>query len=145
MTAPAALALRIADKLIPVEEIATGRPESTRLSLAHGLAGTALMHARFAALEPRFAAAATLHWDTAAQLGRARPPGRPGVFGERGGLAASLIYGLPMLPDPGPHLAKAATATAWLSHHAVALARAPHTACSSYDWAVLPVPASGTK
>jgi hypothetical protein len=108
-------ALTIGHLLLETASVEDALPERSRASLAHGLAGTALLHARLSAADPAFAVAAARHWDRAAQLiRRSNAPGA-GVFADRGGLAASLIIGSAMLPDPAPHHTAARQAARWLS------------------------------
>ncbi|MGH3803850.1 MAG: lanthionine synthetase C family protein, partial [Pseudonocardiaceae bacterium] len=87
----------------------------------NGLAGTALLHARLAAVDPVFARAAVRHWAAAAQNpGPHR--GAAGIFSSPGGLAASLIIGSAYLPDPDSPRAATARAVRWLAARAVDLA-----------------------
>lgn len=84
-------------------------------SLTHGLAGTALLHARLSFLSPVFADAADHHW-TAAAARLARNRGAfTGIQGGQGGLAASLIVASVYLPDPDRYHAATSRAAAWLA------------------------------
>jgi hypothetical protein len=115
-------ALAIARLLLRPEAVlaAVSGPEGA--SLAHGLAGTALLHARLAIIDPVFRAAADRHWEAAASHARRHHAGSAGIFTAGGGLAASLIIGAGYLPDPGARQAHAAQATAWLSGRAQRIA-----------------------
>ncbi len=91
-------------------------------SLAHGLAGTALLHARLSAADPAFARAAEAHWSWAALHAKQAGPDGPGTYHSPGGLAASLIIGARYLPDPDRYHDAAARAARWMSARAVDLA-----------------------
>jgi lantibiotic biosynthesis protein len=111
-------ALATAERLLNTEEILAAVPAGGFLN---GLAGTALLHARLAAVDPVFAQAALRHWAAAAQNpGPYR--GAAGIFGSPGGLAASLIIGSAYLPDPDSQRAVTARAVRWLAARALDLA-----------------------
>lgn len=61
-------AIAVGRMLLDTASIEAALPERSRASLADGLAGTALLHARLSGTDPAFAAAAARHWDRAAQL-----------------------------------------------------------------------------
>jgi hypothetical protein len=113
--------LAAAERLLRPETVTAALPANAVGSLADGLPGTALLHARLAAVDPDFARAAANHWTHAA---RQTPRGahRTGVFHAGAGLAASLIIGVPYLPDPASHATSTARAARWLSTQAVTLA-----------------------
>ncbi len=111
-------ALATAERLLNTEEILAAGPAGGFLN---GLAGTALLHARLAAVDPVFAQAAVRHWAAASQNpGPYR--GAAGIFSSPGGLAASLIIGSAYLPDPDSPRAATARAVRWLAARAVDLA-----------------------
>ncbi|RAY16218.1 lanthionine synthetase [Actinomadura craniellae] len=118
---PAETALAIADRLIdPAPIIAATGPAAT--SLSRGLAGTALLHARLSRHDRRFAGAADAHWARAARMNIETPPRTGGVFNGTGALAASLVLGVPYLPDPGRHHASIGRSVRWLASRATAMA-----------------------
>jgi lantibiotic biosynthesis protein len=89
-------ALATAERPLDTEEILTAVPAGGFLN---GLAGTALLRARLAAVDSVFTQAAIRHWTVASQNpGPHR--GAAGIFSSPGGLAASLIIGSAYLPDP---------------------------------------------
>jgi hypothetical protein len=110
-------ALDIAHRLLDPADVLAATPADA--SLGSGLAGTALLHARLAAADPRFAVAAARHWTAAANHAHRRAGG---IYTGPGALATSLIIAVPYLPDPGPHRHRTARATAWLSQRAQAIA-----------------------
>jgi hypothetical protein len=114
--------LTVAERLLRPETVLAAVPADGAGSLADGLPGTALLHARLAAVDPAFAEAAAKHW---AEAARQSPQGggHAGVYHSGGGLAASLIIGVPYLPDPASHAAAVGRAARWLSARAVALAK----------------------
>jgi len=115
------LAIAIADRLLdPGPIITAAGPAAT--SLSRGLAGTALLHAHLAAHDARYAAAAGLHWSTAARLNPHTPPRAGGIFNGAGALATSLILGIPYLPDPAAHMTSARRSARWLTTRATAIA-----------------------
>ncbi|MGH3190107.1 MAG: lanthionine synthetase LanC family protein [Streptosporangiaceae bacterium] len=122
MTTAQEQALTVGRLLLETASVEDALPERSRASMAHGLAGTALLHARLSAADPVFAVAASRHWERAAQLIRRSNDSGAGVFADRGGLAASLIIGSAMLPDPAPHHAAAQQAARWLSASASRIA-----------------------
>ncbi len=122
-TAAAQQALHVAERLADPATVLEAARDSTGISLAHGLAGTALLHARLSGTDPGFAAAATDHWAAAAAHARQSGVASVGVFGDGGGLASSLIIGSGYLPDPEPHLPAVRRAARWMSAGAVGLAR----------------------
>jgi hypothetical protein len=119
---PGAQALAIAERLLRPEAVLAAVPGPQAASLAHGLAGTALLHARLATVDPAFRAAADNHWAAAASHARRHHATGPGIFTTGGGLAASLIIGTGYLPDPATRQAQAAHAAAWLSQQAQRIA-----------------------
>ena len=122
MTPSAQIALTVAELLLDSGDVASAAPGAAAGSLARGLAGTALLHARLAAVDPVFAAAAARHWELAATYaGRAGNEG-PGTYHSPGGLAASLIIGTPYLPDEEARRTAAARAARWMSARAADLA-----------------------
>lgn len=118
----AAHALTVAERLIEPEAVIAAVPGPQIASLAHGLAGTALLHARLAHVDPVFHAAADRHWAAAARHARHHPAASPGIFTAEGGLAASLIIGTAYLPNPADWQEPVAQATAWLSQRAQRIA-----------------------
>lgn len=111
-------ALASAERLLSTEDILAAVPAGGSLN---GLAGTALLHARLATVDPVFAQAALRHWTVAAQNpGPYR--GAAGIFSSPGGLAASLIIGSAYLPDPDPQRAATTRAVRWLAARALDLA-----------------------
>jgi hypothetical protein len=118
----AQIALKVAERLLDHEAVAAASDGAASCSLARGLAGTALLHARLAGADPVFAAAANRHWTYAAALARRTGYEGPGVYHSPGGLAASLIIGTPYLPDPGSQHGAAANAARWMSARAIEVA-----------------------
>src|SRR5688500_16887722 len=114
-------ALAIAEQLLRPEAVLTAVPGPECASLAHGLAGTALLHARLATIDPVFRAAADRHWAAAAGHARSHRAAA-GIFTTGGGLAASLIIGAGYLPDPAARQEPAAQTAAWLSQQAQRIA-----------------------
>lgn len=115
-------ALATAERLLDPETVLIAAPASAGASLASGLAGTALLHARLSTTDPVFAIAATRHWETGAVHARRYRGDSAGTFGSPGGLAASLIIGSEYLPDPDSQRAVTTRATRWLSTRALDLA-----------------------
>jgi lantibiotic biosynthesis protein len=118
----AQIALTVAERLLDPEAVAAAVPGAAAGSLARGLAGIALLHARLAGTDPAFAAAAERHWTHAAACARHTGHEGPGVYRSPGGLAASLIIGTPYLPDPQSRRPAAAQAARWMSARAISLA-----------------------
>ena len=116
-------ALATAERLLDPETVLAAVSASGGASLASGLAGTALLHARLSTTDPVFAGAAARHWETAAVHARRYGATSAGIFSSPGGLAASLIIGSAYLPDPDSHRAVTTRAARWLSARALALAR----------------------
>ncbi|MBW1599428.1 lanthionine synthetase C family protein [Streptomyces sp. JJ38] len=116
----AELALDTAESLRDPHIVTQGLTRAMAASLCDGLAGTALLHACLSRHEPRSAAVASLHWESAAQLTKQTRPA--GIHTGQGGLAASLIIGAGHLPNPERHRASASRAASWLSARAEALA-----------------------
>ncbi|WP_283132821.1 lanthionine synthetase C family protein [Rhizohabitans arisaemae] len=118
----AKIAFAVAERLLDPESVAAAVPGPGTASLARGLAGTALLHARLSATDPVFAAAADHHWAKAAAY--AGPTGYegPGVYHNPGGLAASLIIGTAYLPAPESRHQAVERAARWMSAQAVDLA-----------------------
>ncbi len=133
-------AVATAERLLDPDDVLAAAPEAAGPSLAGGLAGTALLHARLAATDPAFAAAATRHWTVAAAHARRYRGSSAGTFNSPGGLAASIIIGAGYLPDPGPQQAAVTGATRWLSARALDLARRHeaqvHTGGPATPWRV---------
>lgn len=119
-TADAALA--IAERLLDPRRVATAAPSHGIATLADGLPGTALLHARLSAVDPVFGAAATAHWNAAAEQATRATPQGAGIYGALGGLTASLILGSAYLPDPDITATATARSVSWLSAHAVDIA-----------------------
>jgi class I lanthipeptide synthase len=115
-------AITVAERLLQTEAILTAVSAEAAASLAHGLAGTALLHARMSILDGTFEKAAVEHWAEAARQAQHVRTGHAGTYHAPGGLAASLIIGTPYLPDPDTHRAATLRATRWISSHAVSLA-----------------------
>jgi hypothetical protein len=109
-TTPEAVAVAVAERLLQPETILIAVPGPEAASLAHGLAGTALLHARLATVDPVFRAAADSHWAAAASHARRYRATNAGIFTAAGGLAASLIIGTGYLPDPAAWQASAGRA-----------------------------------
>lgn len=116
-------ALAAAERLLDPADVLAAVPAAGGASLARGLAGTALLHARLAHTDPIFEAAAVRHWAAAAAHARQRNGGSAGIYHSRGGLAASLIIGSPYLTDPGSQQVVTTRAARWLSARALDLAR----------------------
>jgi len=117
-----ALAVAVAERLLQPETVLAAVPGPEAASLAHGLAGTALLHGRLAAVDPVFGTAADSHWAAAASCARRHRAVGAGIFATGGGLAASLIIGTAYLPDPAAWQASAGRAAAWLSRQAQRIA-----------------------
>ncbi|ADP78957.1 lanthionine synthetase C family protein [Pseudofrankia inefficax] len=113
--------LAVAERLLRPETVTEALAAGAAGSLADGLPGTALLHARLAVLHPDFTSAAADHWTHAARQ-TPRDANHLGVFHAGAGLAASLIIGVPYLPDPASYATSTTRATHWLSAQAVALA-----------------------
>jgi lantibiotic biosynthesis protein len=118
ITPAGTLALAVAERLLRPEAVLTAISGTESASLAHGLAGTALLHARLATIDPVFRTAADRHWAAAASHARRLRAAGAGIFTTGGGLAASLIIGAGYLPDPAARQASASQAAAWLSRQA---------------------------
>jgi thiopeptide-type bacteriocin biosynthesis protein len=115
-------ALTTATRLLDTRLIREQVPGIRGASLSMGLAGTALLHARLAFIDPVFEEAAGQHWAEASRVGAAHSGGTGGIYSSPGALAASLIIGSGYLNDPGRHWAAATRGTHWLSARAVHLA-----------------------
>ncbi|WP_427884677.1 lanthionine synthetase LanC family protein [Kribbella sp. GL6] len=115
-------ALAIAERLLDPQRVATSAPSYGVATLADGLPGTALLHARLSNIDPVFDAAATAHWAAAAQHAAGAPDMGDGIYGAIGGLAASLILGSPYLPDPDATARATDRSVRWLSSRAVDIA-----------------------
>lgn len=115
-------ALTIAERLLDPERVATAAPSYGIATLADGLPGTALLHARLSNVDPVFAVAASTHWDAAAEHATTMPAQGPGIYGAIGGLAASLVLGSAYLPDPEVTATATARSVRWLSARAVDIA-----------------------
>lgn len=115
------LVFEIADRLLDPDRIITAAgPAAT--SLSRGLAGTALLHARLAGRDTRYAAAANLHWARAARLNLDTAPRPGGVFNGVGALASSLILGTPYLTDATTYQAPVRRSARWLTARTAAVA-----------------------
>ncbi|MEV0952663.1 lanthionine synthetase C family protein [Promicromonospora sp. NPDC050249] len=115
-------ALNIAERLLDPGRVVTTAPAYGVATLADGLPGTALLHARLSAVDPIFARAANAHWGAAADHAASAPAQGPGVYGAIGGLSASLILGSAYLPDPEITATATARSVRWLSARAVDIA-----------------------
>lgn len=69
------LALTVAERLLSPDDVLAAVPGPVGAFLAHGLAGTALLHARLSAIDPTFATAATRHWTAAAEHAKSHGAG----------------------------------------------------------------------
>jgi lantibiotic biosynthesis protein len=116
-------ALTTAERLLNPDVVLGAAPGTAGGSLAHGLAGTALLHARLSATDKTFETAAVRHWAVAAERIKRHGGGSAGTFNSPGGLAASLIIGSGYLPDPDSQRAVTVRAARWLSARSVDLAR----------------------
>ncbi|MGH3755571.1 MAG: lanthionine synthetase C family protein [Pseudonocardiaceae bacterium] len=116
-------ALATAERLLDPENVLAAAPGPAGVSLASGLAGTALLHARLSTTDPVFATAATRHWATGAAHTRRYGGNNAGTFSSPGGLAASLIIGSQYLPDPDSQRTVTTRAARWLSARALDLTR----------------------
>lgn len=121
MNAAGATAIEVADRMLDPGVVLSHVRPRTAASLADGLPGTALLHARLASLDRRFSRAAAAHWTRAAELAR-RSSGSGGVYATFGGLAASLVIGSPYLPDPETNKVATDRAVRWMAAYAVAIA-----------------------
>lgn len=112
--------LEIGRQLLDPHDVLRAASGAAAGSLA-GLAGTALLHARLAAVDTQFATATINHWTTAARHAT-RHPGGPGIYASPGGLATSLIIGSTYLPDlDHRHHSAVRRAAAWLSDEALTI------------------------
>jgi hypothetical protein len=116
------LALTVAERLLKPDDVVASVPAPAAGSLAHGLAGTALLHARLSTTDRMFAEAAAAHWAQAAIFAKRAGEHGAGTYHSTGGLAASLIIGTPYLPDPQTQHDATARAAQWMSARAVDLA-----------------------
>jgi hypothetical protein len=116
----------VAERLLDPITVIAVVPEPAAASLSHGLAGTALLHARLSTLDDTFAQAAERHWTAAAQHLKKHPVSFSGIHGGQGALAASLIIGTAYLPNRDQHRDLVARSAAWLSTRAGDLARQYH-------------------
>ncbi|MBE1875044.1 lanthionine synthetase LanC family protein [Myceligenerans pegani] len=121
---PGEAAVAVAERLRDPDVVRQGAPPNTSATLAEGLPGTALLHARLSHLDPELGHAARAHWDTAALQAASTPLPGSGVHGVLGGLASSLIIGSPYLPDPDATADATARSVRWLSACAENLAEA---------------------
>ncbi|MEV0150007.1 MULTISPECIES: lanthionine synthetase C family protein [unclassified Nonomuraea] len=110
-----ARALACAELLLEPATVLHALPEHDAPTLSHGLAGTALLHARLAAIDPAFEAAALRHWQAAIETARTTGGQDVGICGLPGGIAASLVVGTPYLADPGPLVEATDQAVTWLA------------------------------
>lgn len=116
------IVLTVAERLLDPAVVTASAPGPAGGSLARGLAGTALLHARLATTDPVFADAACKHWELAAPCARRAGHEGAGTYHSPGGLAASMIIGTSYLPDPERGRDAAARAARWMSARAVGLA-----------------------
>ncbi|MGH3934970.1 MAG: lanthionine synthetase C family protein [Pseudonocardiaceae bacterium] len=116
-------ALTTTERLLDPENVLAAVPAPAGASLASGLAGTALLHARLSTTDPVFATATTRHWETAAAHARHYAGNSAGTFTSPGGLATSLIIGSQYLPDPDAQRTVTTRAVRWLSARALDLTR----------------------
>lgn len=114
-------AVSIAERIFEPEVVLSHVRPAAGASLSDGLAGTALLHARLAHLDPTFTRAAAAHWTKAAERAR-RASATGGIYYTFGGLAASLIIGSPYLPDPQTNKVATDHAVRWMSAYAIAVA-----------------------
>ena len=119
---PGQAAVAVAERLIDPTVVTAAVPSHSAATLADGLPGTALLHARLSAVDPVFEEAARAHWDAAAVHAAHTPASGPGIHGTLGGLTASLLLGSPYLPDPDVTARTTARSVRWLSAQAVDLA-----------------------
>ncbi|MEV6863752.1 lanthionine synthetase LanC family protein [Streptosporangium subroseum] len=110
-----AQALACAELLLEPATVRHALPEHDAPTLSHGLAGTALLHARLAAVDPAFEAAALRHWNAAIETARTTHGQDLGICGLPGGIAASLVVGTPYLADPRPLVEATDQAVTWLA------------------------------
>ncbi|GAA0967546.1 lanthionine synthetase LanC family protein [Actinocorallia libanotica] len=118
------LALTIAERFLTTDAAAIG---GAGLS---GLAGTALLHARLSHLDPTFARAAALHWESAL---RTSPRTGSSIHQPAGGVAASLILGNLYLPASTRQSDIVSRAVRWLSAQASATAQKAANLPQVYD------------
>lgn len=116
-------ALTVAVRLLEPQAVSSAVPGLQGASLSQGLAGTALLHARLAAIDPVFEEAAVKHWEQAARISMDHEGGISGIHSGRGALAASLIIGSFYLSDPDRHRHARASGARWLAERALHLAR----------------------
>ncbi len=137
-TAQAALA--IAERLLDPQRVAAAAPAHAIATLADGLPGTALLHARLSTIDPVFADAARAHWTAAAEKARPGAFQGAGVYGAPGGLTASLVLGSAYLPDPEIIAKTTHRSISWLSARAVEVAtkyvNLVQTGSSETSWSV---------
>lgn len=114
--------LAVAERLLDPAAVTAVVDKADAASLHRGLAGTALLHARLATIDPTFATAAIHHWTEAAAHLRRHPSGFGGIQGGQGGLAASLIVGSSYVSTPEHIRATTARSAKWLSARAVDVA-----------------------
>lgn len=112
----------VAERLLDPAVVTAASPGPAAGSLARGLAGTAVLHARLSRTDPVFADAACKHWELAVPCARRTGHEGAGTYHSPGGLAASLIIGTPYLPDPERGRDAASRAARWMSARAVDLA-----------------------
>lgn len=116
------IALDVAERLLDPNTVIDAAGAGDAASLSHGLAGTALLHARLSAVGPEFASAAIHHWGAAAQCLRRHPTGYNGIQGGRAGLAASFIVGVPYLPESDQSRSHIERSARWLAADALDIA-----------------------
>lgn len=114
--------MAVAERLLDPERVVAAAPSYGIATLADGLPGTALLHARLSGVDPVFAAAASAHWDAAASRAATAPVQGPGIYGAIGGLSASLILGSAYLPDPEVTAMATSRSVRWLAARAVDVA-----------------------
>lgn len=107
----------IAEQLLDPKTVVAHLPPGSDTSLASGVCGTALLHARLAHLDDKFATAALHHWSTAMARLRMKPQVSHGIQTGRCGLAASLLVGSQYLPHPDRVHHATARSVHWLTTH----------------------------
>lgn len=113
--------ITVAERMIDPDEVLASVRPGHGATLADGLPGTALLHARLSGLDKVFEQAAAAHWARAADLAT-RSTAYGGLYHVLGGMAGSLVIGSPYLPDPEVNRAAIRRAVRWASAFATALA-----------------------
>ncbi|WP_454857616.1 hypothetical protein [Promicromonospora soli] len=115
-------AMAVAERLLDPERVVAAASSYGIATLADGLPGTALLHARLSGVDSVFAAAASAHWDAAASRAATTQVQGPGIYGAIGGLSTSLVLGSAYLPDPEVTAMATSRSVRWLSARAVDVA-----------------------